>query len=153
MESFKWRLLLVGALLLSFGAVIYFSRPQPAVVHTVESSVSTSRAVSTKNSVTTSTRTTKPDGTIVEQKQTIRNSIKEKEKRVEVKKDSTVTAPAAPKSRYRIGADWLPSTDRPPTVKDSELRAGARLGDSNVWIEGGYDFKHGQAKIGLSLEF
>lgn len=155
MPWFKLRRLWVtAALLLSFGAVVYFYRPQPSpTVTSLEESKQSSTTSADRSQTVTRTRITKPDGTVIEQKQQIKKDVKVKEQTSENKRESVTTIPVGDKTRYRIGADWLPSIDTPPSVKDSELRAGARVGDSPIWIEGGYDFKHGQAKIGLSVEF
>lgn len=137
-----WLLLVLSGV----GVGWYLSRPLP--VKTVEATKTGSRI---SNKVTdTITKTIKPDGTVIEKKQSVTSSIKEKEHQSVITKELPVDNK---KAQYRIGVDYLPSLPEPPNVRHVEIRAAARVGESPVWVEGGYDLKHNQIKIGVSVEF
>lgn len=94
--------------------------------------------------------TVSPDGTHVTETTTVKETAKVKDLHTE----SSITAPVTgTKSQYRVGLDYLPSLDRAPSASDVAVRAGARVGNSPVWVEVEIDLKHKQGSIGISAEF
>lgn len=147
----NWPLKLIGVLLacLCIGGIYAYLTRRGNDVH-----MEAEKKVINQQSVITSKTTTridkKLDGsqvtTIVEEK------ITAKEKMAMVDRSTNATI----KSQYRIGMDYIPRIDRPldeVTHKDLELRVGARIGESDIWVEAGYSIKHSEIKIGVTYEF
>ncbi len=128
-------------------AIVYimFFRSAPVPEVAKESAVSSS--VKTSKTVTKTLRTIQPDGTIQETVIKERESVKVKEKTTE-----KVVVPVS-KSDYRLGLDYVPSFDRSPQKTDVRAKGGARLGKSDFWLEGSYDFKNSEIALGFSYEW
>ncbi len=124
-------------------------RPEPeAIVVTEQVLVEGKREVVTVERVVT--RTIKPDGTVVEKTRDKAKVAKTESKKAE-RKEVKVTQPA--KAKYSLGVQYLPSLTEPPSARDLEVTAGARLGNTNAWATAGYDVKHNQVSIGLRYEW
>jgi hypothetical protein len=142
MTNLKWYVLtlLVG---LGLGAWVSYKllpAPEPVVVE---------RVVEGKREVVTVEKTVekivKPDGTVIE---------RTKENAKTDKKETTAKAPVlVPKASYSLGLNYLPSVSAPPSWRDVELTAGARLGQSDAWAIVEYDVKHKQVSLGIRYEF
>jgi hypothetical protein len=94
--------------------------------------------ISTEKVVTKTTKTKKPNGEVV--------IIEE---RVE---DRQVVKPQ-PKTKYSIGAKVIydPYNLR-PEPKDYQIDVGKRLGQSDVWVEGGVRVKAKELTLGVRVE-
>ncbi len=94
------------------------------------------------------TKTTKPDGTVVE-RQEDRSQAK-----VETSKtERTVKLSAPAKTRYSLDLRYLPSLSDAPSSRDVDVQVGYRIGDSNAWLTTGYSVKHNQVSVGLRYEW
>lgn len=139
-----------GALIVvAIGAVLLCLRRQPEEITTLSSHEEHKVTAVTSRTRVHQVETKKPDGTKVTETTTEKDEAKVVEKAAE----SNIKVQSEPKSQYRIGLDYLPSLTSPPRASDVAIRAGARLGDSPVWIEVGIDLKHKQGSIGISAEF
>lgn len=96
----------------------------------------------------------KPDGTVIEK--TKRKSSKtesESDKRSKERSVVKETKEAAPAlSSYRVGA-YVPLTKDLERYKQFIVHGGARLGSSDLWVEGWVDPWARAAGVGLSYEF
>lgn len=138
----NYALALVTLIALGLGISTYYYRNKPAQVMREPPLVLEKEVVVTKEvaKIVTKTETKKPDGTVI------------KEEKVE---DKTVTSDksavkGAPKSKIRGGVKVHSGLDLKPTW---EVTAGYRLGQSNVWVESGYNIQRKEAAVGLSIEF
>jgi CRISPR/Cas system-associated protein Cas5 (RAMP superfamily) len=116
--------------------------PQPQVPILKEQ---TAEKKAEEHTVTIKTQTKKPDGTLTTEIKTDKISSKENSKR-DVKNDVS-------KERYVLGLEYLPSLTTLPSARDIEINGSARLGNSPFWLQGGYDLKHNQFKVGLSYSW
>lgn len=132
-------------------ATCWYTRPAtvcPATVDETVQSQTMKREVVTVDRIVT--RTVKPDGTVVERQEDKQQTLHQDK----VKTDTEVQVAVTPsRTRYSLGLDYLPSFSVSPSWRDTQLEAGARLGDSDAWAIGGYDFKYKQAFIGLRYEW
>ena len=75
--------------------------------------------------------------------------IVEEEKEIEI--EEKIVEKKATKKNFAVTISTPLSID--PQVTDFEITAGTRLLNSNFWLEGGYDLKHEEIKVGVRFEF
>lgn len=150
MESTNfWSQLLRPVLFLSsvilIGYVVYsgnsVSEPVVTEVKSVTSKTETVKTIKRK------IETRKPDGT-----QVTETTVEKEIAKVKSRSTETVTSTPA-KTQYRAGVKYLPSLSDAPKSTDIAVSGGARVANSNVWVEVEIDIKHRQGSVGLSLEW
>lgn len=131
-------------------------KPAPAcptsVVETVQDHKVDTKVEQQHKTIVSVTKTTHPDGTVIQTTTTEKDSAKVSDKSDDKIDTKTVTK-EDPKDKYEIGVNYLPSVTRAPRYTDTELTFGARLGNTDLWGTGGFDIKNHQVKIGISYHW
>lgn len=135
-----WRPLLF----LSFFGYLIYNRPEVTIP---DSKVDRVKVASTARQTDRRVEITAPDGT-----KTVETVVEKETTQADEKStESSVMSP--PRTKYRAGVKYLPSLTDAPSTSDVAVSAGARVADSNVWVEVEVDVKHRQGSVGISVEW
>jgi len=147
-----WTKAAILAAFLAFFLGMYIGRESVEPERFVKTYVSTNVQEHVKQHKIITTEIRKKNGDLIKRVEKDDQQTQETEKQ-SVKQEVHVVPVRQVKSKYALGLEWEPSITTPPNVKDTRIEGGARLGDSDFWLQGGYSIKNNQFSLGIRYEW